>query len=93
MPGAWQVEVKLASTLEEAREHISPSKATLDPLPDGVMLRCAVENLGWVARLLASLECDFNVINPPELRDEIRKLAGRLVANVEKRSVGIGSPS
>jgi predicted DNA-binding transcriptional regulator YafY len=83
MPGTWKVEVKLDLSLEEARELVPPSKATLDPQPDGVMLRCAVESLGWAAALLASLECTFQVINPSELRDEIRKLAAKLVANVE----------
>jgi predicted DNA-binding transcriptional regulator YafY len=84
MPGAWQVEVLLDISFEQARELVSPSKATLDPHPDGVMLRCAVESLGWVAGLLSSLDCPFKVIQPPELRDEIRKLADRLLANVSE---------
>jgi predicted DNA-binding transcriptional regulator YafY len=83
MPGAWKVEVLLDTSFERARELVSPSDATLDPHPDGVMLRCAVENLGWVAGLLAGLNCPFTVIQPPELRNEIRGLAERLVANVE----------
>jgi predicted DNA-binding transcriptional regulator YafY len=86
MPGTWKVLVLLDLSLEDARALVPPSQATLDPHPDGVMLRCAVENLGWVAGLLASLECTFKVIQPPELRDEVRRLAARLVANVEQEA-------
>jgi predicted DNA-binding transcriptional regulator YafY len=86
MPGTWQVAVKLDMTLDDARKHVSPSEAMLESLSDGVMLRCVVEQLGWAAHLLAGLECTFTVINPPELCDEIRKLARNLVANVESGS-------
>jgi predicted DNA-binding transcriptional regulator YafY len=85
MPGTWKVEVLLDLSLDEAREIVPPSMATLDPRPDGVILRCAVENLRWVARLLANLDCDFTIRQPPELCDEVRQVAARLIACAEGR--------
>jgi predicted DNA-binding transcriptional regulator YafY len=33
----------------------------------------------WIARYLAGLPCPFEVIDPPEVRDELRALGRRLV--------------
>jgi predicted DNA-binding transcriptional regulator YafY len=33
----------------------------------------------WVARYLASLPIDFEVLEPPEVREELRTLAERLI--------------
>jgi predicted DNA-binding transcriptional regulator YafY len=33
----------------------------------------------WIARYLAGLRCAFQVIDPPEVRDELRALGHRLV--------------
>ncbi|HEY7033974.1 MAG TPA: YafY family protein [Thermomicrobiales bacterium] len=81
-PGAWPVEVLLRTTLAEAKRLIPPTTATLDETPDGVLLRCVVQDLAWVARLLVSLDEPFVVHHPPELRDEIRQLAERTIARV-----------
>jgi predicted DNA-binding transcriptional regulator YafY len=81
MPGNWKVEVLLKLPLDAARELVPPSMATLAPHPDGVMLRCAVEGLRWVACLLANLDCDFTIHQPPELHEEVRRVAARLVEN------------
>ena len=36
-------------------------------------------DLDWIARFLAGRECRFEVIEPPELRAELRKLARALL--------------
>ena len=66
MPAAWSVEVLLETTPEEA--------------PGGVVMRCDVGNLRWIALILARLECPFVVRRPAELREELRRLAADLVA-------------
>lgn len=77
-PTTWMVEVLLETTLEEAQQQVPPVIATLEQVPGGVMLRCSVGHLGWIAHFLAGLECSFVVLKPPELRDELRKLAAKI---------------
>lgn len=78
MPGTWAVEVLLETTPEEARRLIPPAFATLEDVPAGVLLRCYVESLDWMARFLAGLECPKSILRPQELRDALRRLAVEL---------------
>jgi len=73
--GAWSVEVLLKTTPEEARRHVPPTLATLEAAPGGVLLRARTEDLDWMARVLVSLGCAFEVRQPDELREELRRLA------------------
>jgi predicted DNA-binding transcriptional regulator YafY len=77
-PATWPVEVLLETTLDEARQMFSPALAVLETVPQGVMMRCSVGNLGWLAHLLSDLSCPFIVYNPPELRTELHNLAARI---------------
>jgi len=53
--------------------------AILEETERGVMMRCSVGNLTWLAEgLLTRLEWPFIVLQPPELRAELHKLAARL---------------
>ena len=78
-PTTWNVEVLLETTLEEARQQVPPVIATLEQVPGGVMLRCSVGYLEWMAHFLSGLRCPFIVFQPPELRDELQRLAQRIV--------------
>jgi len=77
-PATWPTEILLESTLEEVQYMFSPALAVLETVPEGVMMRCSVGNLGWLAHLLSGLECPFIVIKPPELRTELHQLAERV---------------
>ncbi len=78
-PATWPVEILLETTLAEAQHWISPAVAMLEETAQGVMMRCSVGNLTWLATdLLIHLECSFVVLNPPELRDTLRTLATKL---------------
>lgn len=78
-PTTWPVEILLETTLTEARQWISPAVAMLEETLQGVMMRCSVGHLDWLAAdFLVRLECPFIVINPPELRTELHKIATRL---------------
>jgi len=78
-PTTWPVEILLETTLAKAREVILPAVATLEETERGVMMRCSVGHLSWLAEgLLARLEWPFIVLHPPELRTELQKLAARL---------------
>jgi len=73
--GTWPVEVLLRTTLEEARQRVSPVLATLEPTADGVVLWCHVQRLDWLAHLLAGLGFALVIRQPPELREALRQLA------------------
>lgn len=78
-PSTWPVEILLETTLDEARQVILPAVASLEETGQGVMMRCSVGNLCWLAEsILARLEWPFVIIHPPELREELRKLAEKL---------------
>jgi predicted DNA-binding transcriptional regulator YafY len=79
-PGQWQCEVLLALPLEEGRKRIPLVLGTLEETPQGLLLRSQEHRLGRLASFLSSLGCDFTVLQPPELRDELRVLAARLDA-------------
>ncbi len=79
-PARWHCEVRLALALEAARERIPLTVGSLEQTADGIVLRCEYEHLAWVAHYLLGLDCDFVVLEPPELRDKLRRLAARLEA-------------
>lgn len=78
-PATWPVEILLETTLDEARQQISPAVASLEETPLGVMMRCSVGNLCWLAEsFLTRLDWPFIVLQPPELREELHKVAARI---------------
>lgn len=83
-PATWVIEVLLETTLEEAQQYVPPVIASLEQVPDGVMLRCSVGYLEWIAHFLSGLRWPFIVIQPPELRDELRRLSTRIADMAER---------
>ena len=84
VPATWLVDVLLETTIEEARDKVSPTVAILEQEAQGVAFRAYVGNLDWVAYELAGLPCPFVIRNPPELRDAMRTLAERIKAMAER---------
>jgi predicted DNA-binding transcriptional regulator YafY len=83
-PWAFSVEVLLQLSLEQARTRIPPTEGVLEQLADGVLLRLGADSLGWAAHYLAGLDCRFTVREPPELRDELRRLASELAEDASR---------
>ncbi|MCC5581556.1 YafY family transcriptional regulator [Microtetraspora sp. AC03309] len=79
VPYRYEVEVVLATSLEEARRRIPPTVAALTEVDGGVRMTGRAERLDGMAQLLAGLGWRFTVIRPEELRDEVRALARRLL--------------
>lgn len=77
-PGVWPVKVLLATSLAEAKMMLPPALATLEAHDEGVMLTCQIQNLAWFAHLLAGLDCDLQIISPPELRQALTELAEKV---------------
>ena len=78
-PRRLPVRVTLRLTPAQAEERVPTSLAALEETADGVLMRCSTDSPPWMAHVLASLECDLVVHEPPELRDALRELGERLV--------------
>jgi predicted DNA-binding transcriptional regulator YafY len=83
VPRAWQVEVRLETTLEEAQRQTHLSSAYFAEAHQGVLLRGDVEDLPWMARFLAGLGIPFIIHRPPELRTVLRHYALTLASYAE----------
>jgi predicted DNA-binding transcriptional regulator YafY len=84
VPRVWQVEVWLETTLEQALQQTRQPKACFEEANGGVLLRVDVEDLPWMARLLAGLGVLFIVHRPRELCDVVRQYAGTLASYAER---------
>jgi predicted DNA-binding transcriptional regulator YafY len=80
VPRQWQIEVWLQTTLEEAQRQMRIPKAFFEEKNGGVLFRVEVEDLPWMARLLAGLGIPFIIHHPHELRDVVRQYAFTLVS-------------
>jgi len=69
--------VHLDATVEDAAESVSRSVGVLEAVDGGCRLRVGGD-LDWIARFLVNLPFAFRVIEPPELRAELRALGQRL---------------
>jgi hypothetical protein len=76
-------------TLEEARQLVPPALASLERTRAGVVLRTNIQDIDWMARFLAGLDCSFAVREPDELREALRRHAERL-AKLAARSESEG---
>lgn len=78
VPGALPVELLLETALDEAKRIVPAVHATLEETPRGVLVRgqaADARDLRALAHIVAGLGCPLIVLQPPELRDELRKLA------------------
>jgi len=77
-----QARVRLHLPLEEARRCVSRTVAILEPDTDPSTTIARIGgDADWIARYLASLECRVEVLEPEEVRTEVRVLAERLAAD------------
>jgi predicted DNA-binding transcriptional regulator YafY len=84
VPRAWQVEVWLETTLEEAQRQTHLSSAYFAEVHNGVLLRGDVEDLPWMARFLAGLGVPFIIHHPLELRTVLRQYALTMASYAER---------
>jgi len=77
VPGPYQVEVLLKTTMDTALAHIPSYLATLEPCAEGIMMRRSANNLEWVAMLLLSLDFPVEIKGPDALRATLRHIADK----------------
>ena len=77
--GGFHIEVEFQAELSAVQQKIPASYGTLTATPTGVLLQTQYEDLADMARYLMVLNLPFVVRDPPELRDELLRLAERVV--------------
>jgi predicted DNA-binding transcriptional regulator YafY len=83
IPNTWEIELLLHMEFAEAQQRVPPVFGTLAAEEDGLVLYAYAESLRWFARELVALDLPFAVRRPPELRDELRALAERIMLATE----------
>jgi len=80
IPGTYQVEVWLETSLAYAQHMVSPTYGRVEEQDGGVLFRCQIDDLGNLARYIVNLGVPFRVIQPDELRAAFGHLASELTA-------------
>ncbi len=76
-PGKWHAAVLLDIDLATAQQCIDPIMGTLTAVDGGVELHCDLQDLDWFAHFLLGLPFPMRILEPPELREALRRLALR----------------
>jgi predicted DNA-binding transcriptional regulator YafY len=81
----WRVEVMLQAPMEWLRNRVTQDVAYLEQRDDGVLMTVYTErdSLDWCARYLMNLNCPFQIIQPPEMHDALRRLADHILQMAE----------
>jgi predicted DNA-binding transcriptional regulator YafY len=74
-----QARILLHLSIEDARHAVSRTIGVLEPGPDPDTTIARIGgDADWIARYLVGLECRFEVLEPDEVRREVRELAERI---------------
>jgi predicted DNA-binding transcriptional regulator YafY len=74
-----QAKLVLHAPLDAMADRISPLAGTLEHLDaQRCVLQCGSHSLGALAIWVAMLDVDFEVLEPPELREHLQELASRM---------------
>jgi predicted DNA-binding transcriptional regulator YafY len=77
VPGQYQVEVLLKTTMDIAEAHIPSYIGKLEACAEGIIMRREATNLEWLAMLLLSFDFPLEVKQPDELRFILRQIADK----------------
>lgn len=86
MPRTHAIVVRLNTSLATAQVELFDAIGVFRPVDDAVMLYSQADDLAWFARQLARVSFDFEVIEPPALREAIAACAQRLLAQVKQHA-------
>jgi predicted DNA-binding transcriptional regulator YafY len=74
----YQARVILHAPMRELDRRVPPSYGSLEPIDErSCMLHTGSDWLGGLAVYIAELGVDFTIVEPPELAERVRELAGR----------------
>jgi predicted DNA-binding transcriptional regulator YafY len=78
LPRAHVIDVQLLTDIDAARAALFDTIGVLEQHEGHTLLRVHTDNLDWFARELSRLPFDFRIIDPPALRDALRRHVERL---------------
>lgn len=84
MPLAYSAEVLLKTDLEAAQRELYPNFVTLEVAPEGVTMRCTIDNLRWLARVMTGLSFPWEVREPPELEVALREHVAGILEQLKR---------
>ncbi|EPC03066.1 transcriptional regulator [Litchfieldella anticariensis FP35 = DSM 16096] len=85
LPRASAVSVRLHTDLAHAVEELGHNIGVFTPDGSEVMLHAHTDSLAWFARQLARQPFDFEILDPPGLRDALSEQATRLQRLAERK--------
>jgi predicted DNA-binding transcriptional regulator YafY len=85
LPRRFHAEVLLETDLSTARREVSVVLGVLEIVPEGVLLRVEVDDLGWLAKELARLPFDLTIRRPAALNRALKGWAAHLLAVSSRR--------
>lgn len=74
------VEILLHTTMDEARQLVTLISASLEETGDGVIMKCNVGSLEWLAMFIIRMPWRVTVRRPAELVDQLQALSRRIAA-------------
>lgn len=83
LPRKFAATVLLKTTLAEAQAQLREYMGLFEQTPEGIVLHNQSDELEWLARQLASLPFGFEVWQPPELRQVLRRHAEQLLQGLK----------
>lgn len=73
-PWRYRVRVRVHTSADLVRSLVNPTVATVVEVGDECEIHLGTDDLDWAARWLAYFNLDLDVIEPPELSDQLRML-------------------
>jgi predicted DNA-binding transcriptional regulator YafY len=73
--------VLLKVPYDQARRLVSPTIGVVERRRRGTLLRIGADDPEWIARYLASLDCEFSILEPDELKKAVSDVGARLIKN------------
>ena len=78
-PGSWTIEIRMKTTLSEARRVFPADMALLEVEGDAVVMRCYTNQLDWIAKWALRIPCPFVIVQPVELRHMVKHEAEKVI--------------
>lgn len=75
----WHIEVEFQAPLYTVQQKIPTSYGSLTATSTGVLFRCQYDDIADMASYLMALNLPFVIHHPPELREELLRLAEQMV--------------
>jgi predicted DNA-binding transcriptional regulator YafY len=78
-PYRYQAQVRFGVPYDQLARRIPPNVGVVEPDGDGCLVRMGTDDIDWLAGYLVGLALPFEIVEPPNLRQEVIGLAERIL--------------